>query len=60
MVITFSNKKWVVISVLQSLTGASSAHMVKYSVVVMIYLSPDLLAGELIGSTKSISDLPNN
>jgi hypothetical protein len=33
--------------------------MVKYSVTVMIYLTPGLLGGGLIGPTKSTSHLSN-
>jgi hypothetical protein len=54
-VITCSNKKGVVVFVLQSLTGVASSHLVKYSVALMIYLSPDIFVGGLIGPTKSIS-----
>ena len=57
--ITCSNKKCVVVSVLQSFSGATSSHLVKYSVVVMIYLDPDLFSSGLIGPTKSISHLSN-
>jgi hypothetical protein len=57
MVSTCSNKKCVAVSALQSLTGATSAHLVKYSVAVVIYTAPDLFAGGLIGPTKSIAHL---
>jgi hypothetical protein len=59
LVITYSNKKCVVVSALQSLTGVASAHLVKYFVAVMMYLAPDLLVGGLIGLKKYISHLSN-
>jgi hypothetical protein len=58
--ITFSNKKSVVVSVLQYFTSVASAHIVKYYVAVMIYLAPDLFVGGLIGPIISISHLSNN
>jgi hypothetical protein len=58
-VITCSKKKCVVVSALQYFTGAASAHIVKYSVVVIIYLAPDHFVGGLSGPTKSISHLSN-
>ena len=57
--ITFSNKKCVVVSALQSFTGAASFHLVKYSVAVIMYLVPVLFVGGLIGPTKSIAHLSN-
>jgi hypothetical protein len=59
LVITFSNKKGVAVSVLQSFTGADSAHIVSYYVMVMMYLAPVILDGGLIGPKKSISHLSN-
>jgi hypothetical protein len=53
IVITYSNKKCVGVSALQSLTSVSSSHLFKYSVVVMIYISLDILVGGLIG-TKNL------
>jgi hypothetical protein len=58
-VITFSNRKCVVVYALQSFTGATSAHLVKYSFTVIMYLAPVHFAGGLIGPTKSISHLSN-
>jgi hypothetical protein len=52
IVITFSNRKCVVFSALQSFTGVAFSHLIKYSVTIMIHLSPDLFAGGLIGSQK--------
>jgi hypothetical protein len=59
MVITCSNKKCDVVSMLQSLNGAASVHIVKYLVTIMIYLAPDLLVSGLIGPTKSIAHFSN-
>jgi hypothetical protein len=59
LVITFSNKKCVVISALNSFTGVASAHLVKYLVALMIYLSPDNFVGGWIGPTKPISHFSN-
>jgi hypothetical protein len=59
MVITCSNKNCVVVFALQYLIGVASAHLVKYSVAVMIYLDPDLFSGGLIGPTKSIAHFSN-
>jgi hypothetical protein len=59
LVITCSNKKCVVVSALQYFTGAASTHLVKYFVAVIMYLAPILLAGGLIGPTKSIAHLSN-
>jgi hypothetical protein len=59
IVITCSNRKCVFVSALQSFTGVSSAHLVKYYVLVMIYLAPNLLAGGLIGPTKFIAHFLN-
>jgi hypothetical protein len=51
--------KYVAISTLQSFTVAASTHLVKYYVVIMIYLAHDILVGGLIGPTKSISHFSN-
>jgi hypothetical protein len=59
MVITCSNKKSIVVVMLQTLSGVVSSHLVKYYSAVMIYLAPDLFVGVLIGPTKSISHLSN-
>jgi hypothetical protein len=59
LVITCSNRKCVVVSSLQSFTGETSTHLVKYSVVVIMYLAPVIFAGGLIGPTESISILSN-
>jgi hypothetical protein len=59
IVITFSNKKGAVVSALQYFTSADSAHLVRYFVVLIMYLSPVLLVGVLIGPTKSIAHFSN-
>jgi hypothetical protein len=60
LVITYSNKKCAVVSVLQSFNGAASTHLVRYSVAVIMYLAPVLLVGGLMGPTKSIAHLSNS
>jgi hypothetical protein len=59
-VITCSNKKCVVVFALQSFTGAAFAHLVRYFVVVIMYLASILFDGGLIGPTKSIFHLSNS
>jgi hypothetical protein len=56
MVITCSNNKCATISALHPLIGTTYARLVKYLVIVMIYLTPDIFIfdGVLIGPTKSI------
>jgi hypothetical protein len=51
------NKKCAIVSTLQSITGVASSHRVRYFVVVMMYLAPDLLVGGLIGPMKSMAHL---
>jgi hypothetical protein len=60
LVITYSNKKCEVVSMLQSFTGVDFAHLVRYLVVMIMYLTPVLLAGGLIGPTKSFSHFSNS
>jgi hypothetical protein len=55
LVITCSNKKFVAVFVLESLTSVASSHIVKHYVKVMMYLAPHLFNGGWIGPTKSIS-----
>ena len=59
IVITCLKRMWVVVSMLQSFIGAASAHLVKYSAAVIIYLAPVLLVGGLMGPTNSISHFSN-
>ena len=58
-VITCSNRKCVVVSTLQYFTGVASAHLVRYSVTMIMYLAPVLFVGGLIGPTKSIAHFLN-
>jgi len=58
-VITCSKKTCVVVSALQSFTSAASAHLVRYSIMVMMYLALVIFVGGLIGPTKSIVHLSN-
>jgi hypothetical protein len=60
MVTTFSNKNHAVVSMLQSLIGSALAHLVKYSIVIMIYLAPNRLVGGLIDPTKSMTHFSNS
>lgn len=53
----FSNINHAVVSTLQSLIGATSAHLVRYSIAVIIYFSPMHHNGGLMGPTKLISHL---
>jgi ABC-type polysaccharide/polyol phosphate export permease len=48
LVITCSNRKCVVVSTLQSFTGVASAHLVSYSVAVIMYLAPVLFSDGLV------------
>jgi hypothetical protein len=59
-VITCSNKKCVDVSLLQSFIGMTFAHLVRYSIAMIMYLDPILFDGGLIGPTKSISHLSNS
>jgi hypothetical protein len=59
MVITCSKKKCVVVSALQYLTSAPSAHIVKYSIEVMIYIAPNFFVGGWIGPTNYIAHFSN-
>jgi hypothetical protein len=58
-VITCLNRKCDVVPSLQSFTGATYAHLVRYYVAVIMYLAPVLFVGGLIGPTKSIYHLSN-
>jgi hypothetical protein len=44
---------------MKSFTIVGSTHLLKYYVIVMIYLALDLLAGGLIGPIKSTAHLSN-
>jgi len=54
LVITSSNRKCAVVSALQYLTSVTSAHLGRYLVTVIMYLSPVLFAGGLIGPKKYV------
>jgi hypothetical protein len=57
LLINCLNKKCTPFSMLQSLTSVETSHLVKYFVIVMMYISSDLLSGGLIGPKKYISHL---
>ena len=59
MVMMFSKINCVAVAASQFLTGFASAHLVRYSVPVMMYLAPVHFPGGLIGPTKSIAHLSN-
>jgi hypothetical protein len=59
LVIPCSNRKCAVVYALQYFIGAASTHLVRYSVVVIIYLTPVILVGGLIGPTKSTAHFSN-
>lgn len=51
--IMFSKINLAIFSAIQSLAGASFAHLVRYSVVVIMYLVCEFLAGGVMGPMKS-------
>ena len=55
----FSKMNCVAVAASQSLTALVSAHLVRYYVPVMMYLTPVHFPGGLIGPTKSIAHLSN-
>jgi hypothetical protein len=54
-----SNMKCIVVVALQSLNSLTSSHLVKYSIVVMMYLTPVLFPSGFIGPTKSMAHFSN-
>jgi hypothetical protein len=54
-----SNMKHTVVVALQSLTARASAHLVKYSIVVIMYLFHVCFLGGFIGPTKSMAHFSN-
>jgi hypothetical protein len=54
-----SNMKHTVVVALQSLIALSSAHLVKYSVAVIMYLAHVRFPGGFIGPMKSMDHLSN-
>src|SRR5713226_10062966 len=55
----FSKRNCTAVAASQFLTALASAHLVRYSVPVIIYLAPVRFPGGLIGPTKSIAHLSN-
>ena len=55
----FSKMKCVAVEASQFLISLASAHLVRYSVPVMMYLTPVHFPSGLIGPTKSIAHLSN-
>jgi len=53
--IMFSKINLVAVSIVQSLMGVSSAHLVKYFVAVIMYLARECLVGGIMGPMKSIA-----
>jgi hypothetical protein len=51
--------KHAVVVALQSLTSLALAHLVKYFVAVIMYLSPVCFPGEFISPTKSMAHFSN-
>jgi hypothetical protein len=56
---TLLNRNHATIFKMQSMNGVASSHLVKYYVVVIMYLTLDLLVDGLIGPTKSMTHLLN-
>jgi hypothetical protein len=54
-----SNMKHAAVVSLQSLTALAPAHLVKYFVAVIMYLSPERFPSGFIGPTKSIAHFSN-
>jgi hypothetical protein len=54
-----SNMKRAVVVALQSLIALASAHLVKYFVVLIMYLAPIHFPGGFIGPTKSMDHFVN-
>jgi hypothetical protein len=57
LVMISSNINHAVVFSLQSFTSLASAHMVKYAITMMIYLTRVHFLGGLIGPTKSMAHL---
>ena len=54
-----SNIKCAVVAALQSLISLASAYLVRYSIIVIIYLAPMRSPGGFIGPTKSMAHFSN-
>jgi hypothetical protein len=59
LVMMSSNMKHGTIVALQSLTTLALAHLVKYYIIVIMYLAPVHFLGGFIGPTKSMAHLSN-
>jgi hypothetical protein len=59
LVMMSSNMKHAVVFSLQSLTSLALAHLVKYSITVIMYLSLVHFPGGFIGPTKSMAHFSN-
>ena len=59
LLMMFSKRNCAAVAASQFLTALASAHLVRYSVPVIIYLALVRFPGGLIGPTKSISHLSN-
>jgi hypothetical protein len=59
LVMMSSNMKHAIVVALQSLIAQASAHLVKYSIVVIMYLAPMCFPGGFIGPTKSMAHFTN-
>jgi hypothetical protein len=55
-----SNIKSVAVVALQSFTALASAHLVRYSVAVIMYRAPVHFPGGFIGPTKSMAHFSNS
>lgn len=51
----FLKKNLTAMSVVQSLTGVAFAHIVRYSIAIIMYLMRDCLASGVMGPMKSIA-----
>jgi hypothetical protein len=59
LVMVSSKMNYTAVAALKSLTSLASSHLVKYYVVVIMYLAPVHLPGGLIGPTKSMAHFLN-
>jgi hypothetical protein len=59
LVMMSSNMNYVDVVTLYSLTSLDFSHLVKYSVAVIMYLTPMHFLGGLIGPTKSMDHFSN-
>ena len=59
LLMMFSKRNCAAVAASQFLTALAFTHLVRYSVPMMMYLTPVCFPGGLIGPTKSISHLSN-